>query len=111
MSRRPGQIVAALQRAYKITQDGKAALLEFVTSRKNYSRMKRDPVAAERFFARQGFSLRRIATIWRFPDRATCEAVLRIEFSAAVAPSTGQCTGVTIPVGYRLHVRHKQLTR
>ena len=29
----PGQIVPALQRAYKTTQDGKAALLEFVTSR------------------------------------------------------------------------------
>src|SRR6266545_3179767 len=35
----PGQIVPALQRAYKTTQDGKAALLEFVTSREiNYSR-------------------------------------------------------------------------
>ena len=70
-----------------------------------------DPVAAERFFTRQGFSLRRIPTIWRFPDRATCEAVLRIEFSAAVAArALAQCTGVTIPVGYRLHVRRKQLT-
>ncbi len=37
----PGQIVPALQRAYKTTQDGKAALLEFVTSREiNYSRMR-----------------------------------------------------------------------
>jgi SAM-dependent methyltransferase len=71
-----------------------------------------DPVAAERFFTRQGFSLRRIPTIWRFPDRATCEAVLRIEFSAAVAErALAQCTGLTIPVGYRLHVRYKQVTR
>jgi hypothetical protein len=69
-----------------------------------------DPVAAERFFTRQGFSLRRIPTTWRFPDRATCEAVLRIEFSAAVADrALAQCTGLTIPVGYRLHVRHKRL--
>ena len=69
-----------------------------------------DPVAAERFFTRQGFSLRRIATTWRFPDRATCAAVLRIEFSAAVADrALAQCTGLTIPVGYRLHVRHKRL--
>jgi acetolactate synthase-1/2/3 large subunit len=37
----PGQIVPALQRAYKTTQDGKAALLEFVTSREiAYSRMR-----------------------------------------------------------------------
>jgi len=69
-----------------------------------------DPVAAERFFTRHGFSLRRIPTTWRFPDRATCAAVLRIEFSAAVADrALAQCTGLTIPVGYRLHVRHKRL--
>jgi acetolactate synthase-1/2/3 large subunit len=37
----PAQIVAALQRAYKTTQDGKAALLEFITSREiAYSRMR-----------------------------------------------------------------------
>jgi SAM-dependent methyltransferase len=71
-----------------------------------------DPVAAERFFTRHGFSLRRIPTTWRFPDRATREAVLRIEFSPAVAArAIAQCTGVTIPVGYRLHVRHKRITR
>src|SRR6185312_16619588 len=40
-----------------------------------------DPGAVEAFFAGHGFSLRRIPTTWRFPDRATCEAVLRIEFS------------------------------
>ena len=37
----PGEIVPALQRARKATDDGKAALLEFVTSREiNYSRMR-----------------------------------------------------------------------
>ena len=37
----PGQIVPALQRAYKTTQEGKAALLEFITSREiAYSRMR-----------------------------------------------------------------------
>jgi len=37
----PGQIVPALQRAYKTTRDGKAALLEFITSREiAYSRMR-----------------------------------------------------------------------
>jgi acetolactate synthase I/II/III large subunit len=37
----PNQIVPALQRAYKTTQEGKAALLEFVTSREiAYSRMR-----------------------------------------------------------------------
>ncbi len=65
-----------------------------------------DPDRVERFFRRQGFSMRRISTRWRFPDRATCEAVLRIEFSAAVADrAVAATTGVTVPVGYRLHVR------
>jgi len=38
----PGRIVAALQRARKVTDDGKAALLEFITSREHtYSRIGR----------------------------------------------------------------------
>jgi thiamine pyrophosphate-dependent acetolactate synthase large subunit-like protein len=37
----PGQIVSALQRARKVTEEGKAALLEFITSREiAYSRMR-----------------------------------------------------------------------
>jgi SAM-dependent methyltransferase len=69
-----------------------------------------NPHKVERFFAAQGFSLRRVPTVWRFPDRATCEAVLRIEFSRTVADQAiAQTRGVTIPVGYRLHVRRKSL--
>jgi SAM-dependent methyltransferase len=71
-----------------------------------------DPVRVERFFERAGFSLRRVATVWRFPDRPTCEAVLRIEFSGPVADrAVAETPGLTVPVGYRLHVRRKQLTR
>lgn len=67
-----------------------------------------DPVRAERFFTDRGFSLLRVPTVWRFPDRATCEAVLRIEFSPATADRALAATpGVTIPVGYRMHVRRK----
>ena len=69
-----------------------------------------NPHRVERFFAEQGFSLRRVPTVWRFPDRATCEAVLRIEFSGSVADqAVAQTRGVTLPVGYRLHVRRKSL--
>lgn len=65
-----------------------------------------DPAKAERFFTGQGFTTRRVATVWRFPDRTTCEAVLRIEFSRAVADhAIASVPGMTIPVGYRLHVR------
>ncbi|MDN5933142.1 MAG: class I SAM-dependent methyltransferase [Pseudonocardia sp.] len=71
-----------------------------------------DPVAAERFFVDRGFSLRRIGTRWVFPDRATLEAVLRIEFSRATADRAIAATpGREVPVGYRLHVRRKDLSR
>jgi SAM-dependent methyltransferase len=71
-----------------------------------------DPHRVERFFADLGFSLRRVPTVWRFPDRATCEAVLRIEFSREVADRAVAATsGVTLPVGYRLHVRRKGVVR
>ena len=69
-----------------------------------------DPAAVERFFADQGFSLRRIATVWRFPDAATRDAVLRIEFGRPVAERAIATTvGLDIPVGYRLHVRRTGL--
>ena len=65
-----------------------------------------DPAAVEGFFRRQGFTLRRIPTVWRFPDRATRDAVLRIEFSRDVAERAIATTvGLEIPVGYRLHLR------
>lgn len=65
-----------------------------------------DPRAVRRFFDRQGFSTRLVDTEWRFEDRATLEAVLRIEFSPAVAArAIAQTIGLTIPVRYRLQVR------
>jgi SAM-dependent methyltransferase len=70
------------------------------------------PRRAERFFARQGFSLRRVPARWRFPDRTTCEEVLRIEFSPRVAArAIAETRGVELGVGYRLHVRHTALVR
>jgi SAM-dependent methyltransferase len=67
-----------------------------------------DPARVERFFAEQGFSLRRLVAPWRFPDRETLEAVLRIEFSAATAErAIAASRGLALSVGYRLHVRHR----
>ena len=69
-----------------------------------------DPVRVERFFDDQGFTLRRVLAPWRFPDRATLEEVLRIEFSRATAERAIAATpGLTMPVGYRLHVRARTL--
>lgn len=67
-----------------------------------------DPQRVESFFAEQGFTVRRVSTLWRFPDRETLDAVLRIEFSARVADrALAELPGTTLPVGYRLHVRRK----
>lgn len=67
-----------------------------------------DPDGVEDFFARQGFSCHRVAAAWRFADRESLAAVLRIEFSRSVADrAIAEVAGLSIPVGYRLHVRHK----
>jgi SAM-dependent methyltransferase len=69
-----------------------------------------DPVAAERFFAATGFSQLRVPTVWRFPDRAALEDVLRIEFSPRTAAiAIAAASGLELSVGYRLHVRRKAL--
>lgn len=65
-----------------------------------------DPADVDAFFAEQGFEGRRVDTVWRFPDRASLEAVLRIEFSPRVAArAIEQTVGTTIGVRYRLHTR------
>ena len=91
---------------------GAVAIVDLDATREPYGGWMRadiphySPERAERFFAGRGFSMVRIPTTWRFPDRATCEAVLRIEFSPAVAArACAETPGVTVPVGYRLHVR------
>jgi SAM-dependent methyltransferase len=67
-----------------------------------------DASDVERFFAEQGFDCQKVLTHWRFDDRADLEAVLRIEFSPQVAQRAIAATpDLTIPVGYRVHVRQK----
>jgi ubiquinone/menaquinone biosynthesis C-methylase UbiE len=75
-----------------------------------------DPVGVDGFFADAGFRCRRVATRWRFADRAAMEAVLKIEFSPETAAEAiadvlrdnpSPEAGYTVPVGYRVHVREK----
>ncbi|WP_447003798.1 class I SAM-dependent methyltransferase [Saccharothrix isguenensis] len=67
-----------------------------------------NPVAVERFFTDEGFSLRRVRALWRFDRRQDLEAVLRIEFSQAVAEQAiAHTPGLSFEVGYRVHVRRK----
>lgn len=68
------------------------------------------PRAVQRFFDRRGFTTRLVDTVWRFEDRATLDAVLRIEFSPEVAArAIAQTVGLTIPVRYRVHTRRTPL--
>jgi len=69
---------------------------------------KYDSFEVDRFFTRMGFTQQTVETRWRFADRASLEAVLRIEFSAKVAQrAIDETPGLSFPVGYRLHVRRK----
>ena len=67
-----------------------------------------DPADVEAFFAEHGFRCRKVRTEWRFADAAGLASVLRIEFSQRVAErAIAELTGLSIPVGYRIHVRRK----
>jgi SAM-dependent methyltransferase len=67
-----------------------------------------DPAEIDTFFDRAGFACRRVCATWRFTDRASLEAVLRIEFSARVAArAVAEVSGLRFPVGYRILVRRK----
>lgn len=76
------------------------------------------PDAVDEFFAGQGFSCARVEAPWRFPNRASLEAVLGIEFSARVAKRAiaetlrrnalgGPDGEIVLPVGYRILLRDK----
>lgn len=67
-----------------------------------------NPAEVLDFFADQGFECHTVRARWRFPDRASLAAVLRIEFSRGVAErALADTVGTTIPVGYRVHIRRK----
>jgi SAM-dependent methyltransferase len=108
-----------LAEAQRVLRPGGAlAIVDLDATAAPYGRWMRadlpryDPVRVEQFFTRAGFSLRRVPTTWRFPDRATLEAVLRIEFSRTVAEQAiAETPGLTLPVHYRLHVRRKETVR
>ena len=70
---------------------GTAFVVDNDASRSTFSRWFRrarpayDPVAVERFWARQGWSRERIDIRWSFDTRADFESVLRIEFAETLA--------------------------
>ena len=70
---------------------GTAFVIDNDASRSTFGRWFRrarpayDPVAVERFWARQGWSRERIDIRWSFDTRADFESVLRVEFAETLA--------------------------
>jgi ubiquinone/menaquinone biosynthesis C-methylase UbiE len=66
-----------------------------------------DPVAVERFWARQGWTRVPLDIDWRFDDRAALEAVVRIEFAPEVADAVlAEHEGTTVDYAVNLWWRH-----
>jgi ubiquinone/menaquinone biosynthesis C-methylase UbiE len=65
-----------------------------------------DPAAVEQFWADQGFTRTSIASEWRFATRADLEAVVRLEFPAALAAALlAEHPGTRVEYYYALYHR------
>jgi SAM-dependent methyltransferase len=65
-----------------------------------------DPSEVEQFWADRGFTLTRIASEWRFRDRADLEAVVRLEFGDDLAQHLlATHSGTRVEYGYCLYHR------
>ena len=67
-----------------------------------------DPGVVERFWARQGWHRRSLDIRWEHPDRATFEAVVRIEFApdladAILAEHSGTCVDYAVNLLWRTY--------
>ena len=65
-----------------------------------------DPGAVERFWARRGWHRDSLDIRWEFPDRATFEAVVRIEFAPEIADAVldehaGRCVDYAVNLYWR----------
>lgn len=68
---------------------------------------RRDPRVLERFWSRHGFTRKPVDMDWRFTDRATLEAVVRIEFAPEFADRfLAEHDGLEVDYAVNLWWRH-----
>ena len=87
----PGCEPGLRELARVVRRGGTAFVIDNDATRSTFGRWFRrgyptiDPVAVERFWAMQGWSRVPLDIDWRFDDRADLDAVVRIEFTPAIA--------------------------
>jgi hypothetical protein len=91
---------------------GTAFVLDNDATRSTFGRWFRralpayDPVAVERFWARQGWHRVPLDIRWQLPDRAAFEAVARIEFEPEIAAAfLAEQDGVGVDYAVNLYWR------
>jgi SAM-dependent methyltransferase len=108
----PGCEPGLTELARVVRHGGTAFVIDNDATRSTFGRWFRaglpqyDPEAVERFWARQGWQRERLTMRWEQPDRASFEAVVRIEFDpktadAVLAEHTGSSVDYAVNLFWR----------
>lgn len=108
----PGCEPGLVELARVLRRGGTAFVLDNDATRSTFGRWFRralpayDPVAVERFWARQGWHRVPLDARWELPDRAAFEAVARIEFAPEIAAAfLAEQEGVGVDYAVNLYWR------
>lgn len=109
----PGCEPGLAELARVLRRGGTAFVIDNDTTRSTFGSWFRrslptyDPAKVERFWARQGWYRRSLDIRWEQPDRATFEAVVRIEFARELADAIlAEHEGTTVDYAVNLFWRH-----
>jgi len=105
----PGCEPGLRELARVVRRGGAAFVIDNDATRSTFGRWFRrgyptiDPVAVERFWARQGWTRVPLDLEWRFDERADLEAVVRIEFTPEIADAVlAEHSGTTVDYAVNL---------
>jgi ubiquinone/menaquinone biosynthesis C-methylase UbiE len=109
----PGCEPGLRELARVVRRGGTAFVVDNDATRSTFGRWFRrgypaiDPAAVERFWARQGWSRTPLDIDWQFDSREDLEAVVRIEFTPALADAVlAEHSGTTVDYAVNLWWRH-----